>query len=425
MDEPPRRRFGCLGWLLVAGCLLLVTVVILLLWRRSTADLDAEAARGRALGIAMAGDLPPEEPPGLRTWLADLERVTQRATRYDGPHLDTHGDPWLTAPPELLAWSSGVDAEIDALLDVAPQGRLRFPAGMPSASRDVYSGYGIYEAIDLLRDRLVRSDDPQHDLSRLLSLSNVPHGSMGQWSYYRAEEAWLHAALRHRHRLDSATTAVTAKALAAAMLSRFATAMTEQPAIWDGLLRQPVKPLLHQLGIKLPALMVKDLDSGLQLLPRAGRSRILARSIDAAAWVRANGAPATFADITAMSPRLEPLRPSNAWRELYSSTLDEGFCAHCRGYRTAACHTHAEQVLRLATHLRLFAADLEGSAWPTDPGDASGAPLRPIVRDGAVIGGYSVGADGVDNGGDRRKDLCLPLRAQLGFPRASDPPKAP
>jgi hypothetical protein len=425
MDAPPRRRLGCIGWLLVAGCLLLVAVAILLLWRRSTGDLDAEAARARALGVAMAGDLPPEEPPGLRSWLAELERVTGRATRYEGPHLDTHGDPWQAAPPELLAWTSGVDADVDALLDRAPQGRLRLPTGATSSARNDYAGYGVYEAKDLLLQRLFRTDAPRPDLDRLQLLSGVPHGFMGLWSWYKAEDAWLYAALRHRERLDPATTAASARSLATAMHERVGSAIASQPAIWDDLLRQPVEPLLRDLNIRLPSLMVMDLDSGLLLIPRAGRRRILARSVDAAAWVRTHGTPATFADIAAMSPRLDRLRPSNAWHELYSSILDEGFCAHCRGYRTSACHAQAEAALRIITHLRVFAADLDGSPWPPDPGDPSGAPLRPIVRDGVVIGAYSVGVDGVDDGGDRRTDLCLPLRARLGYPRASDPPPAP
>jgi len=73
---------------------------------------------------------------------------------------------------------------------------------------------------------------------------------------------------------------------------------------------------------------------------------------------------------------------------------------------------------------RLLAADLAGTAWPADPGDPSGGMLRPILRDGAVIGAYGYGGDGIDGGGSVKADWCWPLRARLGYPRAADSPPA-
>ena len=60
-------------------------------------------------------------------------------------------------------------------------------------------------------------------------------------------------------------------------------------------------------------------------------------------------------------------------------------------------------------HARLIAAELRGSPWPIDVLDRTGAPLRRWEKDGRLIGAYSVGPDGVDDGGDPKKDIQLRL----------------
>jgi hypothetical protein len=61
---------------------------------------------------------------------------------------------------------------------------------------------------------------------------------------------------------------------------------------------------------------------------------------------------------------------------------------------------------------RLIAAELQGQPWPIDTFDATGALLRPITRDGRVIAAYSVGDDGIDQGGNEKKDHVFPLYAK-------------
>ncbi len=61
---------------------------------------------------------------------------------------------------------------------------------------------------------------------------------------------------------------------------------------------------------------------------------------------------------------------------------------------------------------RLIAAELQSQPWPIDTFNATGALLRPITRDGRVIAAYSVGDDGIDQGGDPKKDLIFPLYAK-------------
>jgi hypothetical protein len=67
---------------------------------------------------------------------------------------------------------------------------------------------------------------------------------------------------------------------------------------------------------------------------------------------------------------------------------------------------------KTALHGRLLAAELQGQPWPIDTFDATGSVLRPITRDGRIIAAYSVGDDGIDQGGNEKKDHVFPLYAK-------------
>ncbi len=67
---------------------------------------------------------------------------------------------------------------------------------------------------------------------------------------------------------------------------------------------------------------------------------------------------------------------------------------------------------RTALHGRLVASELQGQPWPVDIFDPTGAVLRPITRDGRVIAAYSVGDDGLDQGGVDKLDRIFPLYAK-------------
>jgi len=69
-----------------------------------------------------------------------------------------------------------------------------------------------------------------------------------------------------------------------------------------------------------------------------------------------------------------------------------------------------------ALRAQVIAAELQGVPWPSDMFDPAGAPLRPIKRDGRVIAAYSVHQDGIDNGGDAKRDRVIPLYADPSRP---------
>jgi hypothetical protein len=99
------------------------------------------------------------------------------------------------------------------------------------------------------------------------------------------------------------------------------------------------------------------------------------------------------------------------WRSLLPSRYLAGW-AH-------QSHVYVRGV-RQILHLRLLAADLVGNPWPEDPFAVPGTPLHRVERDGVLLGAWSVGIDGIPNGGDRRSDCCMSLGAQLGKPNMGD-----
>ncbi len=71
---------------------------------------------------------------------------------------------------------------------------------------------------------------------------------------------------------------------------------------------------------------------------------------------------------------------------------------------------------------RLLAAELKNQPWPQDIFDPTGTPLRPVKRDGQIIGAYTVGSNGVDDGGDKKLDRYFPLYGPLELPVAPTAP---
>ena len=84
-----------------------------------------------------------------------------------------------------------------------------------------------------------------------------------------------------------------------------------------------------------------------------------------------------------------------------------------------------EMTVQCQLRLRLMAAELRGQPWPVDPYDPSGKPLRPFLRDGKLMGAYSVHQDGVDDGGKKFKDRYFPLYGPLEAPVMVPEPTAP
>lgn len=83
----------------------------------------------------------------------------------------------------------------------------------------------------------------------------------------------------------------------------------------------------------------------------------------------------------------------------------------------------SDGIIRQQLVLSVLIADLTDSALPNDPFSATGAPLHPVERNGQLIGWYSVGPNGIDDGGTFARDFGIPLRASFGKPHFADEPE--
>ncbi|HYE06860.1 MAG TPA: hypothetical protein VEL07_15190 [Planctomycetota bacterium] len=78
---------------------------------------------------------------------------------------------------------------------------------------------------------------------------------------------------------------------------------------------------------------------------------------------------------------------------------------------------YADAMVRTHLMARLLCAEIAHEPWPGDPWSSAGGPLLRISRDGRVIASYSIGSDGVDDGGDRDKDEVFELYGTVAAPK--------
>jgi hypothetical protein len=444
MDEAaqPRRRLGWWGWILIGTGIVGLVVVITAFWLRTTSDLDRQRRRAADLGLPMTwAALGMAGSPGDdNRIIAEAVHVAARGRAFDGPSGYAMSDPFAPVPPEASSWQlaggSGIDVELDALID-----RLSGDAGLwldiPAieaaiARRDaqalaaalVGQSDGRLEIWQLLRDRVMAGvDDPVLLAGRLerLAGSQTSLSLFAQSVSLYIAHTWAAQALRRREQLDPAFVAASARAIVGRLDATLPAIVASQPQIQDALLRLPPEPLFRALNMRLPEVMTYPF--AMDFFHRIGRGRIVERRVTAADWCRRHGLPRSHDDILAAAPVL-PREIPDLLPGLLGVTIDWGGCQRCVGM-VDALHGLFALHLRITTQLRLIAADAVGEAWPTDPCDPRGSPLREIRRNGRMIGAYSLGANGMDDGGDLRADWCWPLREQLGPRKASDMPQVP
>lgn len=429
----PRLRLGWWWLPIIALGLLAIAALVLALWLRSTGDLVAEEERARSLGVAVdwrSLTVPlasVEQQRRIRALLRTVKRAKTIPSTDDGSWMR---EAFVESPAGFADWDSGVDPEVDACLRAFPESPPTVLGGDDDALRllSLAGEYAeaCYATRDLLILRSVRGRDRAAELSELfVRLARLPTG-VSLWPDHQpvsTAEAWTMHAVRHRAELDASATATTASQLADHLDAVMRQQIAVRPLFLSLALRVDPFTLFCATNITLPSLMANR--TSMRILPRLGRGSVLARSIDSCVWVSAHGLP----DTVAAACLAAPTRPAPGWWELpgetMALTLDCSSCIHCSSEMVPALQSALRRHLRCTTGLRLLAAELSGTPWPTDPGDPAGGPLRPVLRDGVVIGAYGLGNDGLDGAGDRYKDWCWPLRARLGSPKASDPVKKP
>lgn len=445
MDDEGKTRWrpGCLGWVLIVTCIIGIAVVVTAFWIRTTSDLDAQRKRAVDLGLPMVWDgLDGQDGEDARI-MRDAAAMTSRPRIYDGPYGYMGHEPFTPVPTEVTCWQLAGGSGVDALID----GYIERLSGEPSTGFDVIAVSGaiaqrdavrlcgslFVDGRDDLRDHLrmrvnAGIDDPARlaSLIERLATSQPCPTAYCQCLSQRLIGLWCAQVQRRRQELDDHTVAATALVLADKLDATMSQVVVCHPLILDTQLRLPAEPVFRAFNVRLPAVMVIGDGAFMGLFYRLGRGPILSRAVTTADWCRRHGVPRTCVEVLAASPPWPRMSILSYPRDLLSSMMDQGWCQHCRaGEQASFMHVVMMEQLRTTTRLRLIAADLLGEPWPVDPGDPAGGRLREIRRGDHMIGAYSIGPNGVDDGGDIRNDWCWPLREQLGPRKASDTPYAP
>ncbi len=368
-------------------------------WLTSTRDLAAFAVQAKAAGVSLAPEeIDPIADAAWSSWSHDLET----------PVFTSVGVVEMT--PGIQAALDPRCDELLARLDTLPAGRIR-SASFPDAVRGLFIarlGFASPGTIPALVHRMQR----------------FAHAMLGRTDsgYYRdpvvsSLEGMSRVLARRCQELD-----VQDRLDLARDLTLIADDV-EGELRTSGLrfLRQAYSDawMPHGLcgawGIRLPGPYGLMPSLGGVLLDRAGRRRLLA---DVLEWHRTMVACADERAFIAWVRR-EQAKPSMGWKELLPAYF----------LRRQVPFTYAARSsLPLILQCRVLAAELAGKPWPVDPFAVPGTPLQRVERDGVLVGAWSVGFDGVADGGDRSRDLCIPLTRQvMGRPHMGDalPPPDP
>jgi hypothetical protein len=151
----------------------------------------------------------------------------------------------------------------------------------------------------------------------------------------------------------------------------------------------------------------------LKFMTRAGREKLLRHEIEWIQFVQRRPSPADLI-VSAKQTKVEAMM-LRTWMPNENATK----------MVISSIPMILESTVQCQVCLRLMAAELRGQPWPIDPYDPSGKPLRPFLRDGKLMGAYSVYEDGVDDGGKKYTDRYFPLYGPLEAPVVVTEPTAP
>lgn len=421
-------RLGCMGWIVVFASLLVVLLAVLLLWMKSDGDLRRIEATATAQGVptTWAGIGLPTTPSARLAAVRRLNALATAVKAYNG--WNALGWTPFDPPPEgLREWSanggSGVDRDIDRELDSLDPGLFLTcdPLDQDEAFarrewRTVAASYWM--RLDMIRESLAGriacadADGLPPLLRRMHRLARLQHVRL-EFDSLTAANLWLGGVIKARSLgISDPAWADEAEQLAHESLGTLPKQAAIHFVCTYQIFNAPAERALKEMNMRLPAIMCNPL--GLRFFYRTGRGPLLERELAAVGWLWRHGSPTTLSEAEAMAPAV----PRVSWYSSPGQLLGSMLGGNDRSY----LYWYAMVGIRARTGLRLLAADLRGTPWPVDPTDPAGGLIRPVVRDGVVIGAYACGHDGVDGGGDRMRDWCWTLHERLGSPKASDPP---
>ena len=379
-------------WFLLGVILLLILVAATFWWwLNSSCDLDSFASEAKAAGV----DLDPVKiDPLADAWWQGLEAAAQGIPSFN---LEQPSPQTLAAinQPRYLRLLPALDA---------------FPTGAAGKVVALPSGLNALLRAQILTRPTAELPRTLQRLQRLAVAGTASVERSWTWSpnlYYGVADC-VALRLREIPAAQRKPVADALTALATEVMRGFTAGMARHIREYYRRAATPPGDISRASALVIPQLY-EHLPGGLgyRLLDRAGRGLVLERLLG---WYSATArcheprgyidlALPDIADMKSADPALWPTH----W---LAHLMHQGF--------------YLEGVAETMLHLRLLAAELNGHPWPEDPFAPPGTPLHRVERDGALLGAWSVGEDGVADGGDRSRDCCLSLGGRLGRPNMGD-----
>ena len=382
-------------WVLLGVAL---TLVLLCLtgwaWLCSTGDLDAFAKEAVAAEVSL---LPPPMDPVREAWWQDLGVRTSGAPDIVLNYIDLQVIERLDSPPF---------EDVLARADMIPAGSVSPPDR--ELARELRS-------ICMARLLIEPSSTVPQVLDRIHRFAAAEVGPDDVWSSWSDTMMWrmVEAVARRRDNL-----AAEDRPVIAAKLSALADLLEQRVRMHAASLMRNAYALARQGPLELSTGLQPHLTDLYSVIPsglacmvveRGGRAPYLR---DLLAWHQAMTKATDARDMIHIA-RLDQER----WRDpSWQQLLPRQFM----GLYWQQGYFHLRAIGGIL-HLRLLAADLTGNPWPEDPFADPGTPLHRVERDGVLLGAWSVGFDGVPQGGDRNRDVCMSLGPPLGKPNMADP----
>jgi hypothetical protein len=410
VDPPtPTLTSGHGGWrrlgLVVLG-LALIVVSAVVWWWNDDGDLRRAEERARAAGMKTSWSeygLTISPPSDLDTW-----------RQIEGLLRPKHFDPWLAAdskrmllkfppgtgiPDEMRAWHAAFTlmevAELDRLIDALPQ-RLIWHDRFDYETQLTYVG-AHHKLVNLLYERMLvaAASDRPVIARRMLKIATID-GARGlvtsafeRTSLTKAWKAITYAL--DDIRMNDPRLGGTVRSLCDEIVDDYRTSFADEWLTLYSSLAAGI-PLNFRPGVYGPGWDPRVWRMTVETrVGRAGQLGILLECH------RICQIPSLFEHAPALSAldaswehSGNPLvRGSHNGHEVYLDML--------------------KSLLRCRLYGLLIASELLGETWPSDPCAPAGMPLKRIERDGRLIGTYSLGMDGIDNGGDPKADMVFPL----------------
>lgn len=395
---PKRRR----GWWILLGMalgLMLATVVGTWVWLEADGDIRAIESEMHAAGL--------HDRDSSRAEAEDPARLAL-ALRIDGMVR-------AVGIPRSIEWKSDIPLREDFIL----RHREIDSAGISTIARATVDlgarpiflrpGVGLYRGgwWTLLHQRILVAESEELDLClaacRTLIEANLQdRPNWWRWQYL-GDLCKVMVYRRSDHQEQLLPIAEWLNDMAGRMLETYP--LVAERVLWEdcNTLRHSGEMFLKERGALLPQWMANN--AGMAIGMRVERGPILRAEWEWCQFLKAN-----------------PMQPRVWMHEAVSRVViiaGKSWLVQGNGFEVLYLQHPLliESMVKSVITAQVLAADLRGSPWPIDVLDPMGSPLRRWEVDGHLVGAYSVGPDGVDDGGDPRKDIRVHL-----FPEPASAP---